>query len=437
MKASGAVVLAGCAAVLAACAASPPPQGPPPAYQPDRRDYAAFRERYPDTLDPNYLPFMAHVLPAPDGGGWALVLCRWDDAQMPVPVYIGAPEIDDDLQDEFSPRSPALYVEAVEGALARWQTELEGLVRFRRVESRREAELELLLVGDRAPAPEPDVQVLGRTPLAHACRVRAGDGERLDVSFSVRDVRIYVADQHGLLEPDQVEWIALHEIGHALGMRGHSPIPADLMYEVVRDRVRVPELSTEDAHSFLALYQLPNGTVYGRVPAGGADPRPEPPLPEGPPELALAPYVDARLGFQLVPPRGWMRVPTSRGVALVDGVTWDYTASFQVAVQRYPTIEAYLDRYGPWYLAHRVVRGFDYGELHGYRTLRAELLPFDRSVVERLTVVEVGDGRVFVVTADCPPEAYDTFVPWFEAALTSLEIWEFPPRSRGRVGETN
>ena len=30
------------------------------AYEPDRREYLAFREGWPDLIEPNYLPFMVH-----------------------------------------------------------------------------------------------------------------------------------------------------------------------------------------------------------------------------------------------------------------------------------------------------------------------------------------------------------------------------------------
>src|SRR4029450_10698144 len=83
-------------------------------------------------------------------------------------------------------------------------------------------------------------------------------------------------------------------------------------------------------------------------------PPPEPagavPLPSGPPELELAPHVDARLGYEIQLPRGWTRLDTGQGVVAVDGTTWDYEASFQVIVRGFETVDEYLDRYGDWHL---------------------------------------------------------------------------------------
>ena len=250
------------------------------------------------------------------------------------------------------------------------------------------------------------------------------DAESLDVSFEALQLRVFLADEFGLLEPDQVEWIALHEIGHALGMRGHSPIPADLMYEVARDRIMLHEgLSAEDVNSFVSLYQLPNGTVFGSVAAGESDPP-----ASGPwlPELAIAPYVDSRLGFEFRPPGGWMRVPTAQGMVAVHGVTWDYTASFQIVVHRYPTIESYLERYSPYYLNRGRLSRPAPLVVNGRRALRFEIEVFEAPRMEQITLIEVGDGRLIVVIADCPREMIDAYRPWFSAALASLEITELP-----------
>ncbi len=426
-RAAGLLLLAALAA--GACAEPGAPGGEIP-YRPDRRDYAAFRAAHPDLLEPNYLPFMVHRIPSEGPEGDYLVFCRWSAESMPLPVYIGSPSLPEALQDEFHLQDPAAYVAAVEAALSEWEGELEDLVRFRRVARPEQAWLEIALVGEEAPVPDREHRVLGLTPLKGACRSRGPDpdAERLEVAFRVPELRIYLADRFGLLEPDQVEWIALHEIGHALGMRSHSPIPADLMYEVVRDRVSVRGLSSEDVNSFVSLYRLPNGAIFRRLPPGEPEARKPSPPPSGAPQLALAPHVSSRLGFAVRPPTGWTRAETAQGMVAVDGVTWDYSASFQVIVQRYPTIEAYLERYGPAYLSHGWLLKNSFTERNGLRAFEAVIEDFEHRFVEHLTFIESGDGRLIVVIADCPVEAAEAYRPWFEAALGSLEIWRSPGR---------
>jgi len=414
---------AGLGLALVVCASDRGPEPVTP-YQPNRRDYAAFASAWPDLLEPNYLPFMVHRLASDDAAGDRLFFCRWPAEAMPLAVRVVPAEIPEDLQDEFVPKDPARYVQAVRNALETWETELEGLVRFRLVE--READLTVRLVAERAPEPEPDLQVLGSTPVSRACRVRGADrdAERLEVGFEALELRLFLADEFGLLEPDQVEWIALHEIGHGLGMRGHSPIPADVMYEVARDRIMVQEgLSAEDVNSFVSLYQLPNGTLFGRVAEGESAP---PPGDPGLPELAIAPYVDSRLGFEFHPPAGWMRVATAQGMVAVHGVTWDYTASFQIVVHRFPTIESYLERYSRYYLSRGHLSRPARLVVNGRRALQTEIEVFEAPRIEQITLIEVGDGRLIVIIADCPSEAIEAYRPWFSAALASLEITELP-----------
>jgi hypothetical protein len=422
------------AAALCACSGA----APLPTPRPSRYDYAAFRDAHPGLLEPNYLPFMATPVRVESraaqalrrlrgalGAGVAappatLVLCRWPDDAFPLAVFVAPPAIPPELADERRARRPEDYAAAVGRALRTFERDLEGLVRFERAAAEADAELVVRLAAEPVAVDDPDVEVLGTTPLRDACRVDGGDpaSGRLDVHFSVRELRVQVADQYGLLLPDQVERIALHELGHALGMRAHSPIPADLMYPVVRDRLPRGELGTEDVNSFVSLYSLPNGTVY-RAP--GTPPPPEPPpLPELP-LLELAPHVDARLGFEIQLPRGWTRLDTGLGLVAVDGTTWDYEASMQVIVRGQDGIDAYLDRYGEWHFGQGRILEARTVELAG-RPARRFALESPEGREEGLALIDAGEGRVVVVLWDCPKERAGAFRPWFEASLASLEI---------------
>lgn len=420
---------------VAGCASSPPFEASRTPYDPTRRDYEAFRESLGEgyLLDPNYLPFMAHRFRSSSGAAEdLLVLCRWPDSAMPLGVYAAVPSIPETLQYEFHRRPAESYVEGVFEALAMWEGELEGLVKFRRVDSPVGAELEIQLLPEIAPG-DHDKKILGTIRLGGACRPSGwaagapGSADRLEVDFAVPPLRIYLADEFGLLTPDQVKWIVLHEVGHALGMREHSPIPADLMYEMVRDAALVPSLSVEDANSFVSLYQLPNGTVFRRRRAEASSEdastgSPEPPSTDL--ALSIAPYVNTRLGIQFRPPRDWLRIETGRGMVAIDGLTWDSRASFQVVVEPYASVEEYLERFGSFFLSRGRLRfSGQIDDVAGFPAVQAIIESQEDGMLEEITLIEVGDGRIVVTIADCQIEHAETYLAWFRATRATLDIW--------------
>ena len=400
-------------------------------FHPTRFDYGEFRgPRSADEIrEPNYLPFLGQRFALRDKQQDVIVLCRWDVTRFPLTVYVQPPDLDPALKDEFdASKEPNAFTEAAWRALESWEHSLGGVVSFRRVRSDEDADLRIVLVGQVGPAPEEGVQVLGTTPMHDACKVNGRSlwTDRLDVEFEVPEIRIYVADDHGLLPAVQVERNVLHEIGHALGMHGHSPIPADLMFAVARDR-RVEQLSTEDVNTFRALYRLPNGTIYATLPRGGEVPRPPAQAPAGPVQLAPDLYQDTRLGFSLRPGLGWNLVPSPRGVVAIDGVAWDYEASFQIVVRSYPTIATYLARH-----ANAHVRGgkiVQQGPLdvRGRRAHWMRVAPLESEMLEDHIFLESGDGRVVIVIMEAPMSLRQDFGPWFDAMLGSLEVTAISP----------
>ena len=420
-------------------------------YRPNRDDYAVFRERVQQhfvaseedvLLEPNYLPYMLHRVAIEGGGAQHLVTCRWPDEMMPLRVFIKAPVIPKKLQNEFRPIQPEVYVASVERALDVWQEQLEGLVQFHRVERADDAALVLRIRGQQAPTPEPGFQGLGRTEaLDQACR-SAGSELRpgvLKVHFEVPALDIYIADSAGLLQPRQVEGVALHEIGHALGMKRHSPIPVDFMYAAPTDRIygaaRDPDmegLTIQDVNSFISLYHLPNGTIFRSVDGRAADDsrggaRGEPPA--GQPVLAMAPHVDAHAGFELRVPQHWTRVVSAYGLFAANGPLWDYDVSLEIFLWPHPTIADYLSRYGaalfrnsqPIYRAPVVIDG-----RNADRIVVESLI---EAIVKDFIFIELGDGRLMIILCESPIATSHLWQQWFFESLGSLEIW--PVQSSG------
>ncbi len=405
-----------------------------PAYQPDRRDYARFVDAHPGVVDPNYLPFMLHHAPADDGSGDWLFVCRWSEDDMPIPVFVDMPDIPDSLQDEFRPVEPVEYGRAVERALASWEKSLEGRVSFRRVADPDEALLTVRVLGELAPETEDGAQVLGSTEsLLGACRVEGPVGpgdEPLAVSFRVPELDLYMADRAGLLTPHQVEMVALHEIGHALGMQGHSPLPTDFMYPAFRDQASVKGLSETDVHSFLALYSVPNGARFAFAPLSGA---PEPLLPRpatARPLLDAAPHVDATRGFEISLPEGWMRIATERGLFAADGPIWDRDASIEIGLWPYATVGDFVGRFGPVLFEGTRLIADGRMVIEGRRARFARVSADEGRREQEFVFVELGDGRLMMILSDAPAEFGEDWRPWFRDILASLEIWEVPGESR-------
>jgi predicted Zn-dependent protease len=63
----------------------------------------------------------------------------------------------------------------------------------------------------------------------------------------------------GALTPRQVELVAAHEMGHALGLP-HSDDPRDVMYP----RNTALRLTSRDYRTLQAVYDMPNGVLITR-----------------------------------------------------------------------------------------------------------------------------------------------------------------------------
>jgi hypothetical protein len=418
--------LLACAAAFALCCGpfASPSSDP---FHPTRFDYEVFRAsrgQGAELREPNYVPFMAGRFALEGSDEDLLVLCRWEVDRFPLAVYVEPPRVSPELQNEFDElKEPNAFVDAAWNALELWQQALGGVISFRRVGNRGDVDLRIRLVGEVGPAPAEGVQVLGMTPMRDACQLR-GRGmwkDRVDVEFEVPEIRIYVADDHGLLPPDQIQRLVLHELGHALGMHGHSPIPADLMYEVARDR-RVDRLSIEDVNSFRALYRQPNGTIYARLPRGQDLSRQAARAPGPPVQVQAEPFVDPRHGYAIRPGVGWRTIPASRGVVLIDGLAWDYEASFQVIVRSYPKTAQYLERHADAHVRGGKVVQQGPIAVAGRQAFWMRITPLGGEMIEDHVFVETGDGRVVIVIMEAPATLRQDFGPWFDAMLGTLQV---------------
>jgi hypothetical protein len=213
----------------------------------------------------------------------------------------------------------------------------------------------------------------------------------------------------------QVRAVALHEIGHLLGVSGrHSPLAGDVMYPVAGDR-RIEALSDHDRGTLRALYSVPPGSVYARL--GEQHQEPVADVRRGPPKLATE-TKDERNGFRVRFPQGWQVLRAPSGFIAVDGVSWDYDASIQVIAAR-GTPGAHLSLLAGQGLA----RGDDVQsqvfELDGEPIARLVTRGSERA--EQTDVIGWREGWVLVVIADSRARDFSLYQPWFQRVLLSLE----------------
>jgi len=388
---------------------------PQPAYLHNRFDYWSFRARVGNLAEPNYLPWVMHFEELPDGEE-ALVACRWPDTTFPLRYFVRPPEIPAALTDEESLRGPADYVAAVDEAFAAWEKAIGRPVRFRHVDRPEDAQVEIRLVAQVQAVEEGDVLGVVRGESGR-CRVEAAGAtlDRVEISFAPREATLFIADSVGLLTQRQVRAVALHEIGHLLGVSGqHSPLAGDVMYPVAGDR-RIEALSEHDRGSLRALYAVPPGSVYARLGERRAEPLAE--VRRGPPKLAQETR-DERNGFRVRFPKDWQVIRTPSGWIAVDGVSWDYDASIQVVAAR-GTPGAHLSLLA----GQGIARGDD---------VRSEVFELDGEPIARLVtrgneraeetdVIAWREGWVLVVMADARARDFNLYQPWFQRVLLSLE----------------
>jgi hypothetical protein len=324
--------------------------------------------------------------------------------------------IPEELAGEWSNRSPEDYVTAVDEAFALWQRALGEPQRFTRAASAREAQLVIHLLAEVRQVGEGQLLgvVRGEEDRCHV-KEAGSTPDRVEIAFAPHDASVFIADPIGLLTPRQVRAVALHEIGHLLGVSGqHSPLAGDVMYGLAGDR-RIEALSEHDKNTLRALYALAPGTIYARL--GEVK---EPALRgvrREPPKLA-GETLDPRHGFQVQFPKGWQAIKTPSGWIAVDGVSWDYDASIQVVASR-GSVDAHLSLLAAKSRAQgEDVRREEF-ELDGAPVVRLIARGTERG--EQIDVIDWGDGWVLVVMADARVEDFEFYRPWFQRVLLSVQ----------------
>jgi predicted Zn-dependent protease len=182
----------------------------------------------------DYLRYVGFDLPFNEN-----VLLHWSPQQMPLRVHLPEPP------KGFYRDSNAVFDVVREGVSGWTDVAGPGLPSFVFVASPREADIQIDWAFE---SPDPSWYV------AHCVFSQTVFSKQFAID------RILVTARWRDQEPslDTLYATFLHEMGHALGLGGHSPNPADVMYGSVNADAK-PELSARDRATLRALYAKPNG----------------------------------------------------------------------------------------------------------------------------------------------------------------------------------
>ncbi len=161
---------------------------------------------------------------------------RWSSAKMPLTVFIHPGQCRD-----YQPAFEQALIEA----FTMWDQETRGAVKFTRTFNPNGADIVCNWTDD------PNVIISDATGNEGGrCTPTASHGAYIHADLAFLTYRGADKQKH---TPAGIKAIALHEIGHAIGLAGHSDHHKDIMYFVGHEGVR-PILSYRDVNTATLLY---------------------------------------------------------------------------------------------------------------------------------------------------------------------------------------
>jgi hypothetical protein len=182
----------------------------------------------------DYLRWVAVRLPV----GSESILLRWPEERMPLKVYLPRPP------EGFFDDADAIHDSVRDGIVDWTDVAAPGVPRFVFVEDKGDADIPIVWTRQADGAWYIAYCAYDASPLARRLSV-----SHISVTARWEDGR--VADVHDVYNA------MLHEMGHALGLTGHSPDPDDLMAPQMRQNRS--GLTARDRNTLKALYARPIG----------------------------------------------------------------------------------------------------------------------------------------------------------------------------------
>jgi hypothetical protein len=167
---------------------------------------------------------------------------RWPDSAMPIKVYVASFR----WYEKSKQQESFTYNQMVYDAFDTWNRVSGDRVRFQHVARLDDSQIDVKW------------RRVDRTSLGH-CQYLVNNQSQIysaEISIGISDGLVHA--QYN--DMDEVKHTILHEVGHALGLIGHSDGGDDIMF--VPHQYGVVQLSPRDAETMATLYKLPSAFDY-------------------------------------------------------------------------------------------------------------------------------------------------------------------------------
>jgi predicted Zn-dependent protease/TolA-binding protein len=160
---------------------------------------------------------------------------RWPSRRMPIKVFIH--------DGSSTPGYQTCFRDILTRCFNDWSSASEGRVKFVMVPMAEEAQLEVVWEAD---------------PRCIADQAEAGEAKVYTDQDGIADCQVKIMTRSLSrdlpLTPNRMRAICLHEIGHALGLAGHTDNPMDIMFYSASFQDNWRELGERDARTIRLLY---------------------------------------------------------------------------------------------------------------------------------------------------------------------------------------
>lgn len=164
---------------------------------------------------------------------------RWSADRMPIDVYIA--------DGGAVPGYRAEYRKMIADAFNEWCNNSKGLLKWRQVNDPRQADVVCTWTNN--PTIKPGSVEAGQTRTLVQTNRDTGEGKIVTAQISI------LTELMGRqFSNENMYKTCLHEVGHALGLQGHSDVPSDIMYPTV-NQTQIAKLKSRDLNTLTRLYE--------------------------------------------------------------------------------------------------------------------------------------------------------------------------------------